>query len=219
MHFGTDQRISPIAEGKGYWKYIPHQEGVTFLTQYDYDIRYGKLGRLFDCLFKPQMGWATALSFDVLKRWIERGELPASQYRRLVISVLTIMLFFFVWFYHGLVPKVLFMHEEELKLFSNVSWMPQDAVQTMVYLVGVAEIAFAFLWLLPIWKRPLFLLQIVVFPILTLRAVYSNIHVATAAFNPVTFNAALWVLSIFGFLESKDLPTAKKCKRKRGHSA
>ena len=101
LHFGTDQRLSPIAEGKGYWKYIPHQNGVTFLTQYDYDVRFGKLGGFFDRLFKPIMGWATALSFDVLKRWIEKGELPASQYQRFLITSLISVLFFFVWFYQG----------------------------------------------------------------------------------------------------------------------
>lgn len=33
LHFGTPQKISPIAEGKGYWRYIPHDKGLTFLDR------------------------------------------------------------------------------------------------------------------------------------------------------------------------------------------
>ena len=44
LYFGTEQLISPIVEGKGYWQYIPHNNGVTFLTQYDYEVRFDILG-------------------------------------------------------------------------------------------------------------------------------------------------------------------------------
>lgn len=30
LHFGTDQKISPIREGRGYWKYEPMQKGTKF---------------------------------------------------------------------------------------------------------------------------------------------------------------------------------------------
>ncbi|MFJ8236205.1 DoxX-like family protein [Ureibacillus sp. NPDC094379] len=216
LQFGTDQRISPIAEGKGYWQYNPHQNGVTFLTQYDYDVRFGMFGRLFDLLFRPLMGWATALSFDVLKRWIEKGELPAAQYSRFLVNMLTSLLFFFVWFYHGLVPKAIFKHEDELTFFTDLLGMSNSLAQNAVFMTGIAEMAFAFVWLLPIRKRVLFGLQIWIFPILTLCAVLADVEIMVAAFNPVTFNAALWVLSIIGFMNSKNLPTAKTCKRKRG---
>ena len=82
LHFGTPQLISPIKEGRGYWKYIPNGKRVTFLTQYDYDVRFGLIGQLLDKVFRPVMGWATALSFDVLARWLQTGERPNTQYRR-----------------------------------------------------------------------------------------------------------------------------------------
>ena len=83
LHFGTDQWISPIREGRGYWKYEPQEDGVKFLTQYDYDVNFGRVGKIADkFIFRPLIGWATALSFDVLKRWLEKGEAPRSQYIR-----------------------------------------------------------------------------------------------------------------------------------------
>ena len=56
---------------------------MKFLTQYDYDVNFGRVGKVADKLaFRPLIGWATALSFDVLKRWLEQGEAPRSQYIR-----------------------------------------------------------------------------------------------------------------------------------------
>ena len=106
LHFGTDQAISIIREGRGYWKYKPKEEGVTFLTQYDYEVNFGRAGKVFDrMIFRPLIGWATALSFDVLKRWLEKGESPRSQYIRFFSSWMITFLFFFIWTYHGLMPK------------------------------------------------------------------------------------------------------------------
>ena len=59
------------------------RNGVKFLTQYDYDVNFGRAGKIADkFIFRPLIGWATALSFDVLKRWLEKGEAPRSQYIR-----------------------------------------------------------------------------------------------------------------------------------------
>lgn len=216
LHFGTPQKISPIAEGKGYWQYIPHESGLTFLTQYDYDVRYGKLGEVFDKIFRPVMGWATALGFDVLKRWLEKGENPASQYRRFFITMLISMLFCFVWFYHGLVPKVWMQHPVEVSMLAELSGLPTNTAVKAVFWIGICEMLFALCWLYPYGKRLLFGLQILLFPLLTVSTIFSDASIATAPFNPVTLNAALWVFSMIGFILSKDLPSAKSCKRKRG---
>ena len=50
------------------------EEGVRFITRYDYQTRFGKLGEWFDQLsFRPMMGWATAWSFDRLRISLEKG--------------------------------------------------------------------------------------------------------------------------------------------------
>lgn len=216
LHFGTEQTISPIVEGKGYWKYIPLEKGTTFLTQYDYDVRFGAVGRLFDRLFRPVMGWGTALSFDVLKRWIEKGEPPATQYRRFFSFYAICLLFAFVWFYQGLVPKVLTQHPLEVSMLTQLSPLTQAQAETSVLWIGWAEILFASLWLIPKLQKLLLRLQVLIFPLLTLSAVLAAPSVATAPFNVITLNVMLWVLSIIGLLLNHQLPTAKSCKRKRG---
>ncbi|MBB1253440.1 hypothetical protein [Streptomyces alkaliterrae] len=78
LRFASPERLSLIAEGRGYWRYVPEPDGtVRFLTGYDYRPRWGRFGRIVDRLvFRPLMGWATAWSFDRLRLWCERGVPP-----------------------------------------------------------------------------------------------------------------------------------------------
>ena len=77
LRFSSPQPLSLLAEGSGYWRYIPDGDGVRFLTGYDYRPRWGAFGAPVDrVLFRPLMGWATAWSFDRLRLWLERGITP-----------------------------------------------------------------------------------------------------------------------------------------------
>ncbi|MFI8195397.1 hypothetical protein ACIF6K_02500 [Streptomyces sp. NPDC085942] len=78
LRFASAERLSLLAEGSGYWRYVPTAEGVRFLTGYDYRTRWGRFGAVADrWAFRPLMGWATAWSFDRLRLWCERGVAPA----------------------------------------------------------------------------------------------------------------------------------------------
>ncbi|MET8831419.1 hypothetical protein ABZX40_36995 [Streptomyces sp. NPDC004610] len=77
LRFSSPHPLSLLAEGSGYWRYVPDGDGVRFLTGYDYRPRWGRPGALADrCVFRPLMGWATAWSFDRLRLWLERGITP-----------------------------------------------------------------------------------------------------------------------------------------------
>lgn len=77
LRFASDHPLSPLAEGRGYWRYVPDGDGIRFLTGYDYSPRWGRLGRVLDrCVSRPVMGWATAWSFDRLRLWCEAGVRP-----------------------------------------------------------------------------------------------------------------------------------------------
>lgn len=77
LRFWSDSPFSLISEGSGYWKYVPTNDGIRFITWYDYRVRYGLAGRIIDQLvFRPLIGWATAWSFDRLRLWIEHGVTP-----------------------------------------------------------------------------------------------------------------------------------------------
>lgn len=216
LHFGTDQAISIIREGRGYWKYKPNGNVINFSTQYDYDVNFGKIGKVFDYfIFRPLIGWATALSFDVVKRWLEQGELPKSQYIRFFCSWMTTLLFFFVWLYHGLVPKITHTHAEELIMLQNLISINDDPAKLITILIGLAEITFGIILLFYRKKRKLFLLQMLAFPFLAGAAIIGNSNYLLHPFNPLTFNIALFVLSIIGYVLYKDIPSARTCKRKR----
>jgi len=88
LTFGSNSPLSLIREGRGYWKYIPTQDGIRFLTWYDYRTRFGAAGALFDRLiFRPLLGWATAWSFDRLRLWVEKGIDPSKALRRTVVNL------------------------------------------------------------------------------------------------------------------------------------
>ncbi|MGA4839559.1 hypothetical protein [Streptomyces sp. G45] len=77
LRFASPHPLSLLAEGSGYWRYVPTGDGVRFLTGYDYRPRWGRCGALLDRLaLRPLMGWATAWSFDRLRLWLERGITP-----------------------------------------------------------------------------------------------------------------------------------------------
>lgn len=79
LRFASPHPLSLLAEGSGYWRYVPDGsgDGVRFLTGYDYRPRWGRFGALADrAVFRPLMGWATAWSFDRLRLWLERGITP-----------------------------------------------------------------------------------------------------------------------------------------------
>lgn len=69
--------LSPLGAGRGYWRYIPVQGGVRFLTGYDYAPGWGALGRVLDPIITRRVvWWLTAWSFDRLRLWAEDGIEP-----------------------------------------------------------------------------------------------------------------------------------------------
>ncbi|MFF2881051.1 DoxX-like family protein [Bacillus toyonensis] len=215
LKFWTDNTLSLIRIGRGYWKYTPHKECIHFETQYDYDTRYGRIGNVIDSyMFRPLLGWATAWSFDALKLWLEKGLHPSLLIRRTMTYWLVCFLFAFVWIYQGIVPKIIFSHPEEVKMLSLLIGSHESSV-FILKMIGILEIIFAAIWLLPLPKRKIFIMHIVMLIALTVAAGWTNIASFTEPFNPITLNLLLIGLSIVGYLNSFDLPSAKHCKRTR----
>ncbi|MFF9621347.1 hypothetical protein [Streptomyces griseosporeus] len=89
LRFASPHPLSLLAEGSGYWRYVPDGDGIRFLTGYDYRPRWGRFGALADrWLFRPLMGWATAWSFDRLRLWLERGITPERARRNWLLELL-----------------------------------------------------------------------------------------------------------------------------------
>jgi hypothetical protein len=90
LKFWADDWHSVLAAGAGYWRYVPTESGVRFITRYDYRTRWGCVGRVVDrWLFRPVFGWATAWSFDRLRLWVENGSSPERSRNRAVGHAVT----------------------------------------------------------------------------------------------------------------------------------
>ncbi|AJH81639.1 hypothetical protein FOC88_17355 [Bacillus thuringiensis] len=215
LKFWTDNTLSLIQIGRGYWKYTPCKEHIHFETQYDYDTRYGRIGNVIDFyMFRPLLGWATAWSFDALKLWLEKGLHPGLLIRRTMTYWLVCFLFAFVWMYQGIFPKIIFSHPEEMKMLSAIIGSTGNSI-AILKVIGMLEIIFGIIWLFPVPKQKLFILHIFMLIALTIVAGFTNIVSFTEPFNPITLNVLLMGVSIVGYMNSFDLPSAKNCKRKR----
>ncbi|MFC5501105.1 SRPBCC family protein [Lysinimonas soli] len=73
LRFDTGDRLSPLGNGRGYWRYEPHGDGTVFITGYQYAANWGVLDRLG---VRRLVGWMTAWSFDRLRIWAETGVEP-----------------------------------------------------------------------------------------------------------------------------------------------
>lgn len=74
LRFTTADRLSPLQDGRGYWRYVPTPTGVTFITGYDYEPGWGSL--IDRVVMRRVIGWMTAWSFDRLRIWAESGVGP-----------------------------------------------------------------------------------------------------------------------------------------------
>ncbi|MEX1020336.1 MAG: DoxX-like family protein [Litorilinea sp.] len=214
LKFWSDQPISLIEWGSGYWKYIPEGASVRFLTWYDYQVRFGAPGKFFDwLLFRPLIGWATAWSFDALRLWLEQGIPPAQSIRRTYIQLTAQLALAGTWVYQGLVPKLLFPDTGELAILRATGLF--DGLEPLVLtIVGGGQIIFGTIFLAFGFRAWLHYLNICVLIALGWGALLGDKALLIAPFNPVSLTLAMVALSVISIVNAKDLPAAGNCLRK-----
>ena len=209
LTFWSSDAKSLIEEGSGYWQYVPTATGVRFLTWYDYRTRFGAAGRLIDrLLFRRLIGWATAWSFDRLRLWIDRGVPPEISMRMTLIHCIARLGIAFIWLWQGLVPKLMFPSIDE-KAMTAATGLPVGLVPA----IGVIELVFAAVTLL-LWRwRSLFLWNILLMIGALMAVALQSPSYLVAAFNPVTLNVGMILLSMAGYISAAELPSASRCLR------
>ena len=210
LKFSSDNKLSIIKQGSGYWKYIPEPDGIKFITGYDYETRWGYFGKVFDrFIFRPLMIWATAWSFDCLKKWLENGLSP----KQLMKSYLTVMLSGFalslVWIYQGLIPKLLFTGTGEIEILKQ-SGLFSGNEKSVLTVIGWAEILFGII-IFFVYRKAIHILNIIALLILSLGAIFSNPAIFTFPFNPFSLNISMIIISTIAILNLDSLPGASNC--------
>jgi hypothetical protein len=209
LRFASADPKSLIESGSGYWRYVPTDSGLRFLTWYDYQVRFGAFGRLVDgAIFRPIMGWATAWSFDCLRLWAEGKQSPESSIVLAGIHAAARISIGIIWIWHGLVPKLLYHHIDERTMLAQAH-LPA----ALLPWIGIAEILFGLIMLFAWRRRNIFLLNIVLMLLATAGVAINSPAYFTAAFNPLTLNVSIISLALIGWLASRTLPSARRCLR------
>lgn len=213
LRFGSDSRLSLIRQGSGYWKYVPTPDGIRFLTAYDYTTRFGPVGTAIDrAAFRPLIGWATAWSFDRLRRWLEDGLDPAQAIRQAAIHAVARIGLAVTFAYHGIVPKLLGPHPDEVAMLADAG-IPASAIESAVVALGVLEVLFAALVLLA-WRQRWVPVAALGFAVVATAVVAAtSAGYLGAAFNPVTLNLGVACLALIDLIALDGLPSASGCRR------
>jgi uncharacterized membrane protein YphA (DoxX/SURF4 family) len=211
LRFGSDQAWSLIRTGSGYWRYIPVDGGIRFLTWYDYEVRFGAVGAAVNaCVLRPAMGWATAWSFDRLRLWAEDGQTPEVSLVLATVQTVARMTIGLVWIWHGLVPKILF-HDLNERVMMRQAGLPDSGLAW----VGVLEVVFGVVMLAGVRWRWLFVLNAGMMLAALAGVALRSPQYLWMAFNPVTLNLCMVALSVVGYLAAKRAPSAGRCLRQR----
>jgi hypothetical protein len=220
LTFWSDDPKSLIREGSGYWKYVPTDDGIRFLTRYDYRTRCGVFGTVIDrLLFRPFLGWATAWSFDRLRLWIERGIDPATSMQRTIVHAIARLSLAFIWLYQGIVPKLLFRSVSGEIDTVRASGLFDGLEHEVLTVASAVEMALGVLMLL-LWRaRWMLALNVIALVILGGAAFVSDLQVFVRQFNPATLNAAMIALALIGWVCGRDLPSASACLRRPPENA
>jgi hypothetical protein len=159
------------------------------------------------------MGWATAWSFDRLRLWLEDGVDPTQAMRLSLVHVVARVGLTLIFAYHGLVPKLLGPHADEVAMFRDAG-VAAESTGALLTLLGTAELLLA-VCLMVFWHRrwpPMVCLGLVL--LATIGVAVTSPRYLGAAFNPVSLNLAVACLTSIDRIILKGLPSAAHCRRR-----
>jgi hypothetical protein len=120
----------------------------------------------------------------------------------------------FVWLYHGLVPKLLFAHPDEIAMLLSAG-TPSELAPAVMRGIGIAEILLGLTVLVAFRARWPFLITVVLMIAALLGVGITAPSYLTAAFNPVSLNIAMIALASIGYVASAEVPFASRCLRQK----
>jgi hypothetical protein len=210
LRFWTADRRSIIDSGAGYWRYIPSDHGVRFLTRYDYRPRWGRLGELIDRrAFRPLFRWATAWSFDRLRLWLEKGAPPEQTRNQAIAHAAAVTGLAGVFAYQGLVPKAWKLDRGEVAIWQGLG-LPPETAERVVRAVGAVEAGFAVATVAAANKRWPFIIALAAMPTLAIGAAKADRSILTNAFNPASLGIAVAALAVVALATTDGRPSGRR---------
>ncbi len=115
----------------------------------------------------------------------------------------------FIWLWQGLVPKLIFASVDERAMIAAAG-LPQSILPA----IGAVELGFAAATLV-LWRwRRFFLWNATIMAVALAAVALRSPAYLIAAFNPVTLNVGMALISVIGYLSAFELPSASKCLRR-----
>lgn len=116
------------------------------------------------------------------------------------IALLARLALALMFFWHGLVPKILWLSPDEVAMIQAHGF---TAIESIAQLAGVAEIVLALLLVVLRRQRWLLLLTALVLLALLLDVVLLSPHLLLQAFNPLSTNLAGLALCLVAWLAER----------------
>ena len=210
LKFWADDWRSIIEAGAGYWRYVPTDDGIRFLTRYDYRPRWGLAGEVLDrWTVRPVFGWATAWSFDRLRLWLEEGIAPERARDQALAHAAAVAGLGGVWLYQGVVPKLWKVDADEVRPWRRVG-LAEGRARWAVRAAGAAEVAFGIATLARSGRRWPFVVTAVAMPVLGVSVAITDRRAFTRAFNPATLNWAMTALAVVALATMDGRPSGRR---------
>ena len=111
----------------------------------------------------------------------------------------------FVWIYHGLVPKILGPHRDELYLAVAHGMSSDSLTFGLLKILGAIEIIFGIVLLIFWNSRWPFVISAAVLALLLADVAVVAPEYLLATFNPISLNISVISLSIIGFVTTKQV--------------
>lgn len=174
-----------------------------FRTLYQQAVSLGSEGR-------PTSRKASPVHHPIRWAFVQRGDIYVetrireNELRRLRAARLARAGVGFAWIWHGLVPKILFRHPDEVLMLEDAGF-PAETQWPLALTAGAVEIVLGLCVLvLPRARWPL-VVTIVLMTAALIGVASTSPRYLTAAFNPVTLNSLMVVLSAVALsLEGSD---------------
>jgi hypothetical protein len=210
LRFWSPDRRSLIEAGAGYWRYVPTDDGIRFLTRYDYRPRWGRAGAVIDHhVVRPVFGWATAWSFDRLRLWLEEGTPPERSRDLAVAHAAAVGGLAGIWLYQGLVPKLLRADADEVAMWRGALGLSDAGARRAARAAGLVELGMATVTVARRDTRWPFAAAAIAMPALAIGAAVGDRRVLTRAFNPVSLNLACAALAVVAFATAEGRPSGR----------